>query len=144
MIKQSDVDAAHKKYLTEKLELFKKLDDDNYYERRKAITNAIIEHKHWLRHKREVAEVERQALEKEALAFLDSQTKCGVADDDGIAFSNQVKNFCTKYLLDFDLVFFAANWFNERRQPHQPHYETSGGENATKLDDSKIKLGEIE
>ena len=100
---------AHKQWLNDRFLYFKRLGDERFEERKRVVEEIIREHKFWLGFGK------AEAFEEEAKAFLKRNHKCG--DDDGIAFSNHVRAFSRKYLIDFDWLFFIVNWLNVGRPP---------------------------
>ena len=112
-------DEAHKKWLNERFVYFKRLGDERYEERLRLIDEINREHKLWL------GFAKANAFEAECRAFLNKKTKCG-NDDNGIAFSNQVRTFSNKYLIDFDWLFFIVSWLDESR-PLAPVEGGAGG-----------------
>ena len=76
-------DAAHKKWLNERWEYFRKLGEKRNEEKLRIIDDIIAKHKIWLGFKG------GDAFVRESKAFLNRKHKCG--DDDGIVFSNQVR-----------------------------------------------------
>ncbi len=110
MINYTKRDEDHKKWLDEHFLYFKRLGDARFEERLRLIDDIIREHKFWLGFGK------ANAFDAECRAFLNKKTKCGDSDD-GIAFSNQVRTFSRKFLIDFDWLFFIVNWLNVGRPP---------------------------
>lgn len=111
-------DEAHKKWLDERFVYFKRLGDERFEQRLRLIDDIIREHKFWL------GFAKANTFEAECRAFLNRKHKCG--DDNGIAFSNQVRTFSNKYLINFDCLFFIVNWLDESR-PLAPVEGGAGG-----------------
>lgn len=119
MINYTKRDEAHKKWLYERFLYFKRLGDARFEERLRLIDDIIREHKFWLGFGK------ANAFDAECRAFLNNKYKCG-GDDNGIAFSNQIRTFSNKYLIDFDWLFFIVNWLNVGR----PLAPADGGSGA--------------
>ena len=125
-------DEDHKKWLDERFVYFKRLGDERFEERLRIIDEIIREHKFWL------GFAKANAFESECRAFLKRNHKCG--DDDGIAFSAQVRTFSNKYLIDFGWVFFMASWLNVGR----PLAPADGGSGAGGAGSAPRELTKVE
>ena len=124
-------DEAHKKYLEGRFEYLKNLSDKKADELRSIIFAIIAKHKIWLGFKG------GDAFVRESKAFMKRTHKCG---GDDIAFSNQVRIFSNKYLIDFDLIFFAAGWLNSVRLPEPDGgVGESGGGSAPRLSQVEVE-----
>ena len=122
---------AHKKYLADKFEYFKSLDENDLEARLRYLDEMIDAQKAFL------FLVERKAFERISKSFLKRKQKCN--RDDGIVFSRQCKSYSSRYLIDFDLVFFAASWFDFNR-PRVHHFQS---ERAIKKEAVEVIVTEL-